>query len=90
MTSLASISSKQEGSRRQLLVPAVSDFHRRNLGCLSCRLLRRVANPAHLAIIDEWESIEAHQNAAKAIPPEKMAQAMTLFARPPSGAYYTG
>jgi quinol monooxygenase YgiN len=57
-------------------------------GCRSCRLLRGVDRPAHLAIIEEWESVEAHQNAAKVIPPEKMAQAMALFAKPPSGAYY--
>ncbi|HKQ30656.1 MAG TPA: antibiotic biosynthesis monooxygenase family protein [Burkholderiales bacterium] len=57
-------------------------------GCTSCRLLRSTDNPAHLAIIEEWESIQDHQNAAKAIPPEKMAQAMALFAKPPSGTYY--
>ena len=57
-------------------------------GCKSCQLLRNKDNPAHLAIIEEWASIEAHQNAAKAIPPEKMAQAMALFAKPPSGTYY--
>lgn len=57
-------------------------------GCKSCRLLRRTDDPGHLAIIEEWESIEDHQNAAKAIPPEKMSQAMALFAKPPSGAYY--
>lgn len=57
-------------------------------GCLSCRLLRSLDSPAHLAIIEEWESVEAHQNAAKAIPPEKMNEAMTLFAGPPTGTYY--
>ncbi len=57
-------------------------------GCISCKLLRSTENPAHLAIIEEWESIEAHQNAAKSVPPEKMKQAMALFARPPSGTYY--
>ena len=57
-------------------------------GCKSCRLLRSIDNPAHLAIIEEWESIEDHQAAAKAIPPEKMALAMALFAKPPSGTYY--
>jgi quinol monooxygenase YgiN len=57
-------------------------------GCISCRLLRSTDNPAHLAIIEEWESIDDHKNAAKVIPPEKMAQAMALFAKPPSGAYY--
>ena len=57
-------------------------------GCKSVRLLRSMDNPAHLAIIEEWESIEDHKNAAKAIPPEKMTQAMALFAKPPSGTYY--
>lgn len=57
-------------------------------GCHSCQLLRSTDNPAQLAIIEEWASIEDHQNAAKAISPEKMAQAMALFAKPPFGAYY--
>lgn len=57
-------------------------------GCRSCQLLRSIDNRAHLAIIEVWDSVEDHQNAAKAIPPEKMAQAMALFATPPSGTYY--
>ena len=57
-------------------------------GCLSCKLLRSTDNPAHLAIIEEWESVEDHQSAAKLIPPEKMSEAMALFAKPPSGTYY--
>lgn len=57
-------------------------------GCKSCQLLRSTENAAHLAIIEVWESIQDHQNAAKAIPPEKMAQARALFASPPSGTYY--
>ncbi len=61
---------------------------KRSPGCISCRLLRSTDNPAHLAIIEEWESIEAHQSAAKAIPPEKLNEAMAMFDRPPSGTYY--
>lgn len=57
-------------------------------GCVSSQLLRSIDNPAHLAIIEEWESIEDHQNAAKLIAPEKMTQALALFAKPPSGTYY--
>ena len=57
-------------------------------GCISCRLLRSPDNPAQLAIIEEWASIQDHKNAAKLIPPDKMAQAMALFGKPPSGAYY--
>ena len=58
-------------------------------GCRSCRLLRSTDDPAQLAIIEEWDSIDDHQRAASAIPPEKMSEAMALFARPPSGRYYS-
>jgi quinol monooxygenase YgiN len=57
-------------------------------GCISCRLLRSTENPACLAIIEEWDSIESHKKAAQAIPPEKLAEAAALFAKPPSGMYY--
>lgn len=57
-------------------------------GCLSCRLLRGTEDPAQLAIIEEWESIEAHQAAAGAIPPEQLAAAVAMFAKPPAGSYY--
>jgi quinol monooxygenase YgiN len=57
-------------------------------GCISCRLLRSTENPACLAIIEEWDSVESHQGAAHAIPREKMAEAAALFGKPPSGMYY--
>jgi quinol monooxygenase YgiN len=57
-------------------------------GCRSVRLLRSTEDPAHLAVVEEWESIEAHQKAASAIPPETMKTAKALFARPPVGEYY--
>ncbi|HTJ95870.1 MAG TPA: antibiotic biosynthesis monooxygenase family protein [Rhodocyclaceae bacterium] len=58
-------------------------------GCISCKLLRSAENPACLAIIEEWGSIASHQKAATAIPPEKLAEAGALFAKPPVGMYYT-
>lgn len=58
-------------------------------GCISCEILRSVESPAQLAIIEKWESIAAHQEAAKAIPQEKLAEVMALLASPPSGSYYT-
>ncbi len=57
-------------------------------GCISCRLLRSTENPACLAIIEEWDSIESHQKAASAIPPALLAEAVALFAKPASGMYY--
>jgi quinol monooxygenase YgiN len=57
-------------------------------GCISCKLLRSTEHPACLAIIEAWESVEAHQRAASAIPPEKLAEAASMFAKPPTGMYY--
>ncbi|HET8668832.1 MAG TPA: antibiotic biosynthesis monooxygenase family protein [Terriglobales bacterium] len=57
-------------------------------GCHSCRLLLGAEDSSQLAIIEEWESIAAHQAAARAIPQEQIAQASTLFAKPPTGVYY--
>jgi quinol monooxygenase YgiN len=57
-------------------------------GCISCRLLRSAENPACLAIIEEWDSIDSHQRAANAIPPAMYAEAVALFAKPASGMYY--
>ena len=58
-------------------------------GSISCQLLRSTDSVTAFAIIEEWDDVESHQKAARAIPPEMMAQAGTLFAKPPSGSYYT-
>ena len=80
----------KQGLEEQLLefLRSVISIIEKSPGCKSCRLLRSTGNAAQLAIIEEWESIQDHQKAAKAIPPEKMKQAMALFAKPPSGTYY--
>lgn len=57
-------------------------------GCISCTLLQGAEDQAQLAIIEEWDSINAHQAAASAIPAEQLTHAMALFAKPPSGIYY--
>ena len=57
-------------------------------GCRSIRLLQSAENPAHLAIIEEWDSIEDHKKAATAIPPDQLKRAKTLVAKPPVGEYY--
>ncbi len=57
-------------------------------GCISCRLLQGAEDTAQLAIIEEWASIAEHRAAASVIPPEQLARAMELFAKPPSGTYY--
>lgn len=57
-------------------------------GCQSVELLVNHDTPERLAIVETWESIDAHKAAAGRIPPDLMQRAMTLFASVPSGAYY--
>lgn len=57
-------------------------------GCLDCRLLRHHEDGSRFAVIETWESIEAHQAAAKLIPAEMMAQVMPLLAAKPKGDYF--
>ncbi len=57
-------------------------------GCINCRLLKRAENILQLVVIEEWLSIAHHQAAASMIPPEEIAKAMVLFAKPPFGIYY--
>lgn len=57
-------------------------------GCLSCRVLRGREDRDRIVVLEEWESVEAHQAATRAIPPETFQEAMKLLAGPPSGAYY--
>ena len=57
-------------------------------GCLGCQLLRSIENTANLVIIEQWDNVESHKQAASAIPPEKLKDAFSLFAKPPAGVYY--
>ena len=57
-------------------------------GCRSVELLVGHDDPARLAILESWDTVEAHQAAASRISPELLQQARVLFASPPVGAYY--
>ena len=57
-------------------------------GVVSCKLLRSVEKHSSFAIIEKWDSIEAHQKAANAIPPDELAKVKELVARPPVGEYF--
>lgn len=75
--------------------PALRDFLRSVIalvldapGCRSCDLLRHHDDPTRFAIIEVWDSIDAHQASVSRIPPALLQQAQTLFAGPAQGAYY--
>ena len=57
-------------------------------GCRSVELLVSRDDPRRLAIVEVWDSAEAHQAAASRIPPDMMKHAMSLFASRPEGTYY--
>lgn len=80
----------REGSEAALhaLLSTVLPLIEASAGCRSARLLRRQDDPAHLVVIEEWDSVEAHQASVKGIPPELFRDAMALLAGPPTGAYF--
>jgi quinol monooxygenase YgiN len=57
-------------------------------GCRSCELLGHHDDAARFAIIEVWDSIDAHQASMSRIPPSLLQEAQTLFAEPARGAYY--
>lgn len=57
-------------------------------GCIDCTLLRSIDSPSSLVIVEQWDSIESHQKAASAIPPDKLQEVFALIAKPASGTYY--
>jgi len=57
-------------------------------GALACQLLRQHDDPNRLVIIEQWQSIAAHQAAAKLIPADEIAKVMPLLAQSPKGSYY--
>ena len=79
---------RETSERLHTFMQAVVAKVRTQPGCRSVRLLRSTENPDHLAIVEEWDSIEAHKRAATAIPPNQLEQAKALVARPPVGEYY--
>src|SRR3989442_643711 len=57
-------------------------------GCRSCELLRHHDDATRFAIIEVWDSVDAHQASVSRIPPALLQQAQTLLAGPAQGAYY--
>ena len=57
-------------------------------GCRSVELLGGHDDPGRLAIIEIWESVEAHQASVSRIPPDLLQQAQRLLGAPPVGTYY--
>jgi quinol monooxygenase YgiN len=72
---------------RQFLTAAISSILG-SPGCRSCQLLQAIDQPERLAVVEVWDSVEAHQAAAKVIPPTKVQEVLQLLATPPTGSYF--
>jgi quinol monooxygenase YgiN len=70
--------------RLELFLPII----RSSQGCRSCELLEGLDDPDQIAIVEVWESVEAHQAAAQNIPPETIQETVALLAEPAKGVYY--
>ena len=57
-------------------------------GCGGCELLVDPEDDTRLAIVETWENVAAHQEAAKRVPQEKLAAVRPLLGEPPRGRYY--
>ncbi|MFJ3044868.1 putative quinol monooxygenase [Herbaspirillum chlorophenolicum] len=67
------------------ILPAV----RASAGCQSCELLQDHGDPRRIVIVEVWDSVEAHKESLRHVPPESIRQAKEFLAEPPTGAYYS-
>ncbi len=57
-------------------------------GWLSYQIFQRQDEPEKVMIIEQWESVKAHQASAQDIPPEALGKVRELLAEAPAGGYY--
>jgi quinol monooxygenase YgiN len=79
--------SGKEVELRRFLESVIS-LVRTSAGCRSVQLLESIERPERFAIVEIWDSVEAHQAAARVIPPSKLQEAAALFATLATGAYF--
>jgi quinol monooxygenase YgiN len=77
-----------QGSGLRQFLGSVIDTIRTSPGCQSIQFLEAIDNPEKFAIVEVWDSVESHEAAAKAIPPAKLQEAMTLLVEAPTGIYF--
>ena len=70
------------------LIESFLPMIRESDGCLEARLMRDVADPNRIVVVEVWRDQDAHRASAANVPPGTFEKAMALMAGPPSGAYY--
>jgi len=72
---------------RRFLTSVITDV-RAAPGCRSCELYEALDDPEHFAVMEMWETVEAHKAAGRAIAPARLEEAMALLATPATGTYF--
>lgn len=57
-------------------------------GCRSCEVLTSTEGQEKVVVIEEWDSIESHQAAAKSIDPRDFQKILGFLKGQPKGKYY--
>ena len=78
----------EQGTALATFLSGVIEVVRKAEGCVSCRLLRDQSSPGDFVILEEWESVDAHQKAASLIPKEQIMSVMQYLQNPPRGDYF--
>lgn len=68
---------------------SITPIIRKSKGCRGCALLQNHDRPGDFIVLEEWESVEAHQESVERIPREKIGQVTPLLASPPESNYYS-
>lgn len=77
-----------KGPELRAFLYSVIGLVRDSAGCRSVQLLESIEHAERFAIVEVWDSVDAHQAAARVIPPSKLQEAAALFATPATGAYF--
>ena len=72
---------------RAFLISVITEV-RSAPGCRSCYLYEALDNAERFAVIEVWDTVEAHKAAGRAIAPSRIEEAMTLLGVPAVGTYF--
>ena len=76
------------GSALRTFLESVITDVRSAPGCRSCYLYEALDDPERFAVIEVWETVDAHKAAGRALAPARIEEAMTLLGSPAVGTYY--
>jgi quinol monooxygenase YgiN len=68
----------------RVIVPALQTTD----GCRGCHVWQADGEPGRFLIIEEWDSVAAHQASVKQIDPDDIKAIMELLDDSPAGHYY--